>query len=49
MGLDICGVFQRKEADRWIDVASNYTRDRDYELYSWLGAFRYTQVPQQRF
>lgn len=37
MGRDIHGVFQKKVADRWVDVASEYGEDRDYILFNWLG------------
>jgi hypothetical protein len=36
MGLDIKGIFQKKEGDRWVDVASDYYQGRDYALYAWL-------------
>lgn len=37
MGVDIYFVFQRREADAWVDVPSTFRGDRDYDLASWLG------------
>lgn len=40
MGTDIHGVFQKKTADGWKSVASNYYEDRHYALFAWLGDVR---------
>jgi hypothetical protein len=37
MGVDISFVFQRRDGDKWVDVSSDFSGDRDSGLASWLG------------
>ena len=40
MGMDIHGVFQKRQADRWVDISSDYDQRRDEYLYCWLSSTR---------
>lgn len=40
MGTDIHGVFQKRNGEKWEDVPSEYTQDRHYLLFAWIGNVR---------
>jgi len=40
MGTDIHGVFQKKTPEGWEDIPSEYSEDRHYLLFAWLGNVR---------
>lgn len=40
MGTDIHTVFQAKTPEGWVDVDSEYKRNRHYLLFAWLGDVR---------
>lgn len=40
MGTDIHGVFQKRTPEGWKDIPSEYTQDRHYMLFAWLGNVR---------
>ena len=40
MGTDIHGVWQAKKDGRWTDIESNYSQDRHYFLFAWIGNVR---------
>jgi len=37
MGRDIFHVFQRLDGKLWIPVECEYSGNRDYDLFDWLG------------
>lgn len=41
MGTDIHGVFQRRTETGWEDVEHQYSEDRHYALFAWLGDVRF--------
>jgi hypothetical protein len=40
MGTDIHGVFQRRDGNRWVDVASKFDENRHYQLFAVLAGVR---------
>ena len=40
MGTDIHGVWQKKVADKWEDISSNYEQERHYQLFAVLAGVR---------
>lgn len=40
MGTDVHSVFQKKTAAGWEDVESQYSEDRHYALFAWIGNVR---------
>jgi len=37
MGADLCYQIQKKEPSGWVPVSNNFSNDRSYLLYAWLG------------
>lgn len=40
MGTDVHSVFQKKTADGWVDIESQYGDERHYALFAWIGNVR---------
>jgi len=40
MGTDVHSVFQKKTAEGWEDIESEYPQDRHYTLFAWIGNVR---------
>lgn len=44
MGIDVSGVFQRRDAEKWVVICDYHDGRRGY-LRSWLGFDRYREIP----